>query len=277
MTENLLLIQPRWLFGAALLGNLRGVAAQYPRATITLLAASPLDEACRSVFGSVEFIAMPDLWGAPKAELKSALRRVRARRYEAAMVLAGPRCLQVGCHELMFWAAAARASKRCLSEGTAFGRRAAFGPLARRIGRHVAGRVLERAVKKLRPTLLVRADDTARCRRRLLTHLYLRQHDQLRGARRGVLRADGANFDLETARDWGWQIAPDETSEATLIVLCDHKAASLSTIATGVVLLQNVEAKAVAQRSDAWTLLREDESFAAPGRVDAWLFHENSA
>ena len=284
-----LVLQPRWLKGEDLCGHLSLVAARYPMARMIIMTAAPEDIEQILPTKETAVWSLPDLRISPRREVREALRRVRSKNFDAAVLLLNPHDLTRGGYDLQLWATVARAQLRHYSDGTIFSVASAAHNIAHRImqnglqnvknhtGRRFWNQSVLRIAHNAGPVSLLSDPHTFKCRRRLWTHLYLLYFTQFFGASPGksrgiIMVTDTEFFDAALACEQGW-IMKANSDKCDLFVAGHLDDVRTSLLAhDGVVLLPAVDS-GVADIAHAagWTVLYKQESFAKSDQWDLWL------
>ncbi|HEY0074306.1 MAG TPA: hypothetical protein VGB77_09400 [Abditibacteriaceae bacterium] len=205
MAEKVLLIQPRWMMGAMAQQQIEFWREKFPRAQLTLLAATPLEQAEKgNLTNQLTHRALPPLQKRPVMRFLHQLRRTRFRY---VVVLSDNARGDVGYGEAKFWAFVANARRRefegkplTLMREAKAKRKVALVWAAVRAAR-LATRPYDFMHAPLRPETMVPPQLMNSAR----TFVYLQHARHEHGLEAGCVFLYGASWDAEAAQRCGWK------------------------------------------------------------------------
>jgi hypothetical protein len=210
VAEKILLIQPRWMTQAMAQQQIEFWREKFPRAQLTLLAATPLEQAGK---GNITQWALPPL---QKGAMLRFARHLRRTRFRYAVVLSDNARGDVGYGEAKFWAFVANARWREFDGSSLTWRREA------KAKRKVALILTVHGIEALCGLLKVpvRPDSTVSpvLLNNARTFVYLQHAVHQHGVTPGLVLFIGERWDEDTARRCGWQVA-QENSEIHLALI----------------------------------------------------------
>jgi hypothetical protein len=274
VAEKILLIQPRWMSGAMAQQQIEFWREKFPRAQITLLAVTPLEQAEE---GNLTHRTLPPLQKRPMIRFLHQLRRTRFRY---VVVLSDNARGDVGYGEAKFWAFVANARWREF-EGkplTLLREAKAKRKVALVWAAVWAARLATRPYDFMHAPLRPQTTAPPQLMNSVRTFVYLQHARHQHGLKAGRVFLYGANWDAETAQRCGWKPAEGRLVEEPVeLFLTDSHSIEKSMLPVspsikpgGLICYSNLETKNIYPKSAVREVANCPAFFDETAR-DIWL------